>query len=173
MEHIYSDENNFEIHEETDENQRRILTKICGRNRSFAVPDGVYALSRDAFSEVTETMRYIFIPKSVMIIPENTFNGFRGNLICKRNGKELHELDILCEAEVRPEGFFVHVSEETFEEDYTFYTEYRYRTWCGGGVSTCSEEKNESFNGEDLYGLLAPHVHFGVSFDDFLRFCKD
>ena len=168
MKRVYTDSNGFEIQEECDAQQNRTLTGVRGSGSFFAVPDGICALARDAFSEVTETLSYVFIPKSVTDIPLYTFAGFRGALKTKVNGKELHELHILCEAESRPEGFAMVVQEETFEEDYEFYTEYKFSSWCGHGFD--SGKASEVTGGPNCYGIMTPHVQWGVSPEESLRY---
>lgn len=170
-ESTYTDKQGFEIREGLDKDQNRVLLKICGRGSFFSIPDGVYALSADAFSEVTESMRYVFIPKSVKIIPAYTFDDFRGSMKVERNEKELQELDILCEADCRPEGFYVEVKDKSFQEDYEFYTEYHYITWCGYSIST---RKNKDDSGAIVcYGFRMPHVHWGVSAQESLKYCDN
>ena len=123
-ESTYTDKQGFEIREGLDPGRNRVLLKIGGKGSFFSIPDGIYTLAKDAFSEVTESMRYVFIPKSVKIIPAYTFAYFRGEMQYTENGKEPNELHILCEANSRPEGFYVEVTADTFQEDYEFYTEY-------------------------------------------------
>ena len=172
-ESTYTDKQGFEIREGLDKDRNRVLLKICGRGSFFSIPDGIYALAKDAFSEVTESMRYVFIPKSVKIIPAYTFEYFRGSIPQKIDGKELHELDILCEADSRPEGFYVEVSEDTFEEDYSFCTEYKYRTWCGFSIATESLEKDSGSGDIVPYGFAMPHVYWGVSAQESLKYCDN
>lgn len=172
-ESTYTDERGFEIREGLDQEQNRVLLKVCGKGAFFSIPDGICALAKDAFSEVTETMRYVFIPKSVQVIPAYTFEYFRGEMKCSIEGRELQELHILCEADSRPEGFYVKAIEETFQEDYEFYTAYRYRTWCGFSIHT--ERNRDGFGSSDIvrYGLDLPHVHWGVSAQESLKYCED
>lgn len=172
-ESTYTDKQGFEIREGFDRYQNRVLLKIRGRGSFFSIPDGVYALAADAFSEVTESMRYVFIPKSVKIIPAYTFEYFRGSVPHKIDGNETHELDILCEADSRPEGFYVEVSADTFQEDYEFYTKYRYRTWCGYSISTWGERDGLDLGDIVFYGSYFPHVHWGVSAQGSLKYCDN
>ena len=172
-ESTYTDKQGFEIREGLDQDGNRVLLKVCGGGSFFSIPDGICALAKDAFSEVTETMRYVFIPKSVKIIPAYTFGDFRGESKWSRGGKEVHELHILCEADSRPEGFYVKVIEDTFEEDYEFYTEYRYKTWCGGYISTESSRDDFESGPIVLYGSNLPHVHWSVSAQESLKYCEN
>lgn len=172
-ESTYTDKQGFEIREGLDQDGNRVLLKVCGGRSFFSIPDGICALAKDAFSEVTETMRYVFIPKSVKIIPAYTFGYFRGKSKWYIGGKEVHELHILCEADSRPEGFYVKVIEDTFQEDYELYTEYRYRTWCGYSIRT--ERNRDSLGSGDIvsYGSDLPHVHWGVSAQESLKYCEN
>ena len=170
-ESTYTDNLGFEIREGLDRDQNRVLLKVCGRGSFFSLPDGVYALAKDAFSEVAENMRYVFIPKSVKRIPAYTFADFRGEMHYTENGKEPNELHILCEAESRPEGFYVEVCTDTFQEDYEFYTEYSYRTWCGYSIYTGRNEDDLGSGDIVCYGLDLPHVHWGVSAQESLKYC--
>lgn len=169
-ESTYTDKQGFEIREGLDQDQNRVLLKVCGEGSFFSIPDGIYALAKDAFSEVTESMRYVFIPKSVKLIPAYTFEDFRGEMHYTTNGKEPNELHILCEADSRPEGFYVEVSEDTFQEDYAFYTEYHYRTWCGYSIYTGRNEDGSDSGDIVCYGIDLPHVHWGVSAQESLNF---
>ena len=153
-ESTYTDKQGFEIREGLDQDGNRVLLK-------------------DAFSEVTETMRYVFIPKSVKIIPAYTFGYFRGKSKWYSGGKEVHELHILCEADSRPEGFYVEVTKNTFQEDYEVYTEYRYKTWCGHDIFTESSRDNFESGPIVLYGSDLPHVHWGVSAQESLKHCEN
>ena len=119
-ESTYTDKQGFEIREGLDQDGNRILLKVCGGGSFFSIPDGICALAKDAFSEVTETMRYVFIPKSVKIIPAYTFGDFRGKSKWYIGGKEVHELHILCEADSRPEGFYVRSSRILFKRIMNF-----------------------------------------------------
>lgn len=172
-ESTYTDKQGFEIREGLNQDGNRVLLKVCGSGAFFSIPDGIFALEEDAFSEVTETMSYVFIPKSVQIIPAYTFTYFRGKRERSIGGKELHELHILCEAVSRPEGFYVEVIEDTFEEDYEFYTEYRYKTWCGYGFRT--ERVGDGYNSDNIvtYGFGFPYVHWGVSAQESLKYCEN
>lgn len=172
-ESTYTDKQGFEIREGLDQNRNRVLLKICGRGSFFSIPDGICALAKDAFSEVTESLRYVFIPKSVKIIPAYTFAYFRGEFRYTQNGKEPNELHILCEADSRPEGFYVEVSADTFQEDYEFYTEYHYRTWCGYSIHTGRNRDNLGSGDIVCYGLDLPHVHWGVSAQESLKYCEN
>lgn len=172
-ESTYTDEQGFTIREGLDTDGNRVLLKVCGGGWFFSIPDGICALAKDAFSEVTESLRYVFIPKSVKIIPAYTFEYFRGEMKCSIDGTELHELHILCEADSRPEGFYVEVTADTFQEDYEFYTEYHYRTWCGYSIHT-GRNRDGSGSGDIVcYGLDLPHVHWGVSAQESLKYCEN
>lgn len=65
--------NCFEITEITDENGNRTLTHISGEVDYFIVPDGIYAIKKETFDDVRETLRKIFITASVKMIEQDTF----------------------------------------------------------------------------------------------------
>ena len=171
-ESTYTDERGFEIREGLDEHQNRVLLEIRGEGSFFSVPDGIYALAKDAFSEVTESMCCVFIPKSVKVVPAYTFGDFRGEFKFTIDGKEPRELTILCEADRRPEGFYVEVCADTIQEDYEFYTECHYRTWCGYSIRTGKSEDGLGSGDIVSYGLDLPHVHWGVSAQESLKYCE-
>lgn len=78
-ESTYTDKQGFEIREGLDQDRNRVLLKIHGSGLFFSIPDGICALAKDAFSEVTESLRYVFIPISVKPFRHTHLHIFAGN----------------------------------------------------------------------------------------------
>lgn len=123
--------NCFEITEITDENGNRTLTHISGEVDYFIVPDGIYAIKKETFDDVRETLRKIFITASVKMIEQDTFKDFRNPDYFNSSTENKSPLEIECEADSRPDGFFYELIEDSYEEDYEFYYETYLHSWLG------------------------------------------
>ena len=121
----------FEITEITDENGNRTLTHISGEGDFFIVPDGIYAIKKGAFDDVREALRKIFIPASVKMIEQDTFKAFRNPDYFNSSTENKPPLEIMCEADSRPDGFFYELIEDRFEKDYEIYYETCLHSWLG------------------------------------------
>lgn len=149
----------FEITEDTDDNGRRVLTHISGIGDSFIVPDGTYAISRKAFTDVAATLRKVFIPKSVQIIDQDTFSGYRNPDYSNSVSEKKPPLVIDCESESRPDGFYYKLFEESFQEDYEFYYETYLNTWLGSHYLGTGKWSDDSSG--NSYEFLFPAVRWG------------